>query len=538
MILALFLLFAAAEPSPPPAVAPSPAGAAPAAAQAVAGPAAAPLSELLTRARDRIEAGDRAAARAALDEALRAYPASPAVRNFLGVRSASEGGYDEAERHFKAAVQRDPRYTDAWLNLGRLYQENAAKDAGAPRKALAAYESVLRFEPAHRDARFQSAALLQALGEFDRSQAELARLPEEDLEKPAALAVACANLAARGAGTEADAAAEKMLAARSLTAEDVRPVLPVLAAHGRDDLVVRMVETLRQKALAESADLETLGGAYARQRQLPLAREALEAAAASRPDDPALLLGLARVAYEQRDLEGALGYLGHARAVSPRDARIHFFLGMVCVELDLGGEAYTALAEAVRLDPDNADANYALGSVAVHRKDPSEAVPYFKRYAELRPGDYRGPYSIGVAHFLAKNYETARAELLPFASRKETASAANYLLARIARAEGEDEEALRLAQRAVEADPRSADGLSELGLLYQRLGQFDRAEEALKRCLEIDPDHYLGHLHLLMLYSRTKDPRQAAQQERFDALKKKRAEQAADFLRPVEIRPY
>ena len=41
-----------------------------------------------------------------------------------------------------------------------------------------------------------------------------------------------------------------------------------------------------------------------------------------------------------------------------------------------------------------------------------------------------------------------------------------------------------------------------------------------------------------MLYSRTRDPRRAAQQERFDALKKKRAEQAADFLRPVEIRPY
>ena len=130
---------------------------------------------------------------------------------------------------------------------------------------------------------------------------------------------------------------------------------------------------------------------------------------------------------------------------------------MVCVALDLGGEAYTALAEAVRLDPDNADANYALGCVAVHRKDPSEAVPYFKRYAELRPDDYRGPYAIGVAHFLAKNYEAARAELLPFASRKETASAANYFLARIARAENEDQEALRLASRAAEADPRSAD---------------------------------------------------------------------------------
>jgi tetratricopeptide (TPR) repeat protein len=176
--------------------------------------------------------------------------------------------------------------------------------------------------------------------------------------------------------------------------------------------------------------------------------------------------------------------------------------------------------------------------VAVHRKDPTEAVPYFRRYAELKPDDYRGPYAVGVALFLAKSYEAARTQLLPFAERKETAAGASYLLARIARAENEDDEALRFARQAVEADPRSTDGSSELGLLYQRLGQAERAEEALRRCLEIDPDHYLGNLHLLMLYSRTRDPRRAAQQERFDELKRRRAEQVADLIRPVEIRPY
>ena len=101
--------------------------------------AAPPLADLLTRARDHIEAGDKAAARGDLAEALRRHPASPAVRNFLGVLAASEGDSEEAERRFREAVQRDPRYTDAWLNLGRLYQENAAKDAGAPRKALARF---------------------------------------------------------------------------------------------------------------------------------------------------------------------------------------------------------------------------------------------------------------------------------------------------------------------------------------------------------------------------------------------------------------
>jgi tetratricopeptide (TPR) repeat protein len=260
----------------------------------------------------------------------------------------------------------------------------------------------------------------------------------------------------------------------------------------------------------------------------------LEAATASRPDDspPSRL---ARVARDQKDLKGALGYLGRARAVDRR-TRASLLLRHGLRGAGSRRRAYTALAGRSASIP-TTEANYALGSVAVHRKDPTEAVPYFRRYAELKPDDYRGPYAIGVRSS-SPDYEAARTQLLPFAERKETAAGANYFLARIARAENEDEEALRLAQRAVEADPRSTDGYSELGLLYQRLGQAERAEEALKRCLEIDPNHYLGNLHLLMLYSRTRDSRQAAQQERFDELKKRRAEQAADFLRPVDIRPY
>lgn len=514
MILALVLVLAAAAPPVP------------------------PLAELLTRARDRIEAGDHAGAREALAEAARLYPASAAVPNFQGVLAASDGQPAEAEARFRAAVRRDPRYTDAWLNLGRLYQENAAKDAAAPGKALDAYQAVLGYQPAHRDARFQSAVLRQALGDFARSQGELERLPAEDRARPAALAVACANHAALGARAAADAAADALVARADLAAEDVRPTLAILAAHGRDDLVVRLVEQLRRRALTDAEDLHALGAAHAKLGQLALAREALEAAAAQRPDDADLLVALARVAHDQKDLKGALGYLGHARAVRPQDAAIHFFFGMVCVELDLGGEAYTSLVEAVRLDPDNAAANYALGSVAMYRKDPTEAVPYFEKYARLRPDDYHGPYAIGVALFLAKRYDEAREKLLPFASRPETAASVSYYLARIARAGNDDAEAIAFATRAVEADPKSADGWSELGLLYQRAGDTAKAEEALTRCLAIDPDHYLGNLHLTMLYSRTRDPRLAGQQQRFDELKKRRAEQSADFLRPVDVRPY
>lgn len=496
------------------------------------------LVDILSRAAEHLEAADRPAARLELKRALELYPSSPAVYNFLGVVEAGDGSYEEAELRFREAILRAPQYTDAHLNLGRLYQESAAEDAEAAGKALAAYRAILEYEPDHVEARYQSARLHQALGEFDRSLEDLSRLPPADQERPAALAVRCADHAGRGEVAQADEAAEAMLRRPDLSELDVRPILPVLASHGREDLALRLLDVLRTRGWASSDDLQRLGVLEERQGRLALAREALEASWRGNPGSVGLLLDLARVAHKQEDHRGALGYLAHARTLEPDNAHIHFFFGMVCVDLELGAEAYNSLKEAIRLDPDNAAMNYAMGAVAVHRQDPGEALPYFRKYVELRPEDPRGPFNVGVAAFKAKDYATARAELVPAAARPETAAYANYYLARMARAENEFEEALGYAQKAVESDPDYADPYSELGLVYLRLGQPELAETALERCLELEPDHYLGNLHLAMLYARTKDPRHMAQRERFETIKKKRLEEGKEFLRPIEVRPY
>jgi tetratricopeptide (TPR) repeat protein len=508
-----------------------------------ASPAALPenptaLPELLKRAMQLLQASDRASARRELTEALRLYPASPAVRNFLGVVEAGDGHYGAAERRFQEAVRLTPDYTDAYLNLGRLYQENASHDPKAATKALAAYQAILGYDSAHADARFQCAALLLSMGEFSRSLAELDRLAPDDRDRPAALAVGLAAHAGKGERSEADAAAERLMVRGGFDELDVRPTLGVLVAHGREDLAVRLLEDLRRRGHASSDDLQRLGLLREKAGDYVEARVRLEEAARDRPDSVPLLLDLARVAHKAKDVQGALGYLGHARALEPANARVQFLFGMACVELELGVEAYNSFKEAVRLDPDNAAANYAMGAVCLHRKDPSEAVPYFRKYAELEPNEPRGALALGVAAFQVKDYATARALLAPAAARPETAAAANYYLARMARSETELEEALRFALRSVEANPSYADPWSELGLVYLRLGQPTKAAEALERCLKLDPDHYLGNLHLTMLYSETRDPRESAQRLRFDEIKARRAEEGADFLRPVEVRPY
>ena len=86
-----------------------------------------------------------------------------------------------------------------------------------------------------------------------------------------------------------------------------------------------------------------LGRYYQRQEELPQAREVLERAEQAGSPSVEILLELARVAYQQHDREGTLGYLAHARDLDPKNAGIHFFFGVVCIELNLPLEARKSL---------------------------------------------------------------------------------------------------------------------------------------------------------------------------------------------------
>jgi tetratricopeptide (TPR) repeat protein len=362
-------------------------------------------------------------------------------------------------------------------------------------------------------------------------------LPAEERRRAQVLAMRLADEVGAGRRDEADASMEALLDRPDLTEPDVLAILPTLSAHGGEGRAVRLLERVRARGLASEAGLRRLAEGYEAGGRFDAARDALEAVAALRPADVPLLMDLARVAQKAGDRQGALGYLAHARELDPKEARVHFLFGMLCVELGLGVEAYNALKEAVSLDPGNAAVNYAMGAVALHRRDPSEAVPFFKKYAELTPGDPRGALGVGLAWFQARDFAAARPELARAARSTPTAAAAHYFLARIAGEEDDLDTALDLVGKALALEPGYADAWAEQGLLHFRKRDMAQAEKDLRRCLELDPDNRLGNLHLLAVYQRTKDARLEAQTRRLQELDARREEQAEEFRRVIEVRP-
>lgn len=492
-------------------------------------------AKALREAQELLEGNDPAAAEKRVREALKEFPKDAALYDLLGVVEAEKGNYDAAKSGFLKAIELDPLLVGAYLNLGHLYQQQAAADSAAPAKALTVYAGLLKFDPGNAEANFQSALLLERQKAYRASLDHLSRLPARDQEASQTLSVRSADLAGLGERSQATAVADRLLNSPDLAETDILSVLPALENRHWDDLEQRLLEGAVRRRLAGFSTFDALGRLDEKHGLLDEARSALESAAQVRPRSVETLMELARVADQQRDYKRALGYLAHARDLDPQSPAIHFFFGVVSMEENLLEEAYKSLQQAVRLAPDNAAYNYALGIVAEQRADPGEAVPFFKKYCALRPRDPRGELQLGITYFESHQHSLARKELERAVQFRATAAAAHFFLGRIANDEGHYAEALRELHQALAIEPRYADPYAEEGIIDMKLKEYEAAERALSRALAIEPDHYAANLNLMMLYQRTGDQRAAEQAARFEEIRKKRVDDARLALRSIEI---
>ena len=365
----------------------------------------------------------------------------------------------------------------------------------------------------------------------------LSRLPAEAQSRPQALAVRCGDYAGLNELPQAKSAADQLLKRSDLTQADVFTLLPFLLAHHREEIAQRLLEGLDQRDLASADALEQLAALYEGGGKLDQARALLERVAQLQNFPVPLLIRLARLAYRQEDYEGALGYLAHARDLEPNNAGVHFFFGLVCVEMNLVQEAYTSLQKAVELNPDNPYYNYALGAVMTTRHNVRDAYPHFRKYCTLKPEDPRGRLALGAAYFYGHDIELAIQELQSAVKYPQTAASAHYFLGRLENQKGDFAGAMKELEEAIKLHPRYDDAYAEIGLLYMKQKEYAKAEENLQKALGMNPDNYTANLNLMILYQRTKDPRADAQTKRFDKLRKTLAQREKEFLRTIEVRP-
>jgi Tfp pilus assembly protein PilF len=204
--------------------------------------------------------------------------------------------------------------------------------------------------------------------------------------------------------------------------------------------------------------------------------------------------------------------------------------------MGLYAEARKAIAEALRLDPDNADYNLGMGMVVSFSSDPAQALPFLTKYHSLRPKDPEGVLALGAANFRAKDYDSASPWLTQAVASPKTAADAHYYLGRIARQEGRLDEATAQLKQSLAIEPDRPDTLAELGEINLQARDFVQAAAYFDQALHHDPDNYVANFGLLQLYARTGDSRREQQSHRFDEIKNQKEERDHQMMRSLEIR--
>jgi tetratricopeptide (TPR) repeat protein len=493
--------------------------------------------EALLRIQQQIESGNLDAARGQIADALKTYPADGGLENLLGVVEIQQGHKDAARRAFTAAIRHDPRLVGAYLNLSRIDMETAATDPAARSEALRLIEKVLAADPSNDEANYQAATILVWEQNYQRSLEHLQKLSAHARTQVGAQALLCASSAGLGHREETDKVAADLIANPDLTEQDANTCLPALRAARRADLIQALLAAAAMHHPLSPQGLRVLGLAQEAEGKLDQARATLESAFAADSQSVAILEDLSRVAQAAGDYKGALGYVAHARDIKPDDAHLAYEFGSICAKMGLLGESRKAIAEALRLDPENADYNYGMGTVVSFSSDPSQAIPYLMKFQGKRPQDPAGMLMLGEAYYRGKDFDSAKDWLARAAPHSSTAAAAHFYLGGIAHQENRLDDAVAELKQSLALRADQPEVLAELGQISVTKREFPQASDYLGRAIKLDPDNYAANFGLLQLYARTSDPRREQQSKRFDEIKKEKDEQNRETMRSIEVRP-
>jgi predicted O-linked N-acetylglucosamine transferase (SPINDLY family) len=422
------------------------------------------VRKLLDGALERHRAG-------ALDEAERLYraildrdPGCADAWHLLGLIEHQRGRPSEAVARIERAVSLSPRFAAAWSNLGR-----ALRAEGRQEEALDAFRRALELDPGLAEARFNLATALHDRGAFEEASDHYRQAIERRPELPQGREQLSDALARR---------ADQLRGEERL--DEAAPLLEeAIERHPEND---RARVSLAYCRLGRGGTVEALA--------------LLDEVERRRPDDLNALLCRAFVLRQRGDRAAAADVVRRIVAKDPQLAVAHDLLGDLLAEESQVEAALAARRRAVELSPGSVDPRRHLGDLlqAFGRLDEAERI--YDEALAIDPEAWTVHNSLGSLHVRRGEAREAlqafRKALVP-EPRVEPLSNLGVLLRRLGRLE-EGAKPLRLA---LKLDPDNAHVANNLAVIEADQGRLHEAERRLIDVLERDPTYAVAHSNLV-----------------------------------------
>ena len=238
--------------------------------------------------------------------------------------------------------------------------------------------------------------------------------------------------------------------------------------------------------------------------------------------DPSLVEAhalLATVYAQQRDVAAAAGAYEKVIALDPGRIAAHHSLGSLYLRIQRYGDAIASLEKAVALDPSRTEAFLDLGTAYEESKDYARAADAYGKYIALKPENpWTGQLRLGLCRLALDQPEAAVAALSEALKLQPNDVKTNFTLAdAYVRAKSLDK-AEAVYKTLVGLNPEGATTYyGKIIQMYDEAGQYDKAIEAARKIIEINPKNELAVFNLGIMFLKLNRTDEAVQAFR-DAL--------------------
>ncbi len=217
---------------------------------------------------------------------------------------------------------------------------------------------------------------------------------------------------------------------------------------------------------------------------------------AQEPLDPASYINYSRFLVKTGDLKEAENILEIGRNKAVASSNLLVELAEVYEARDRISQAEAAARDAVAIDPENPDAHIRLGEIHYRMGSHAAAVQAYRRAQELSPEEALPRVRLVNGLMDVGEFDEAENLCLQFISTDPDNPDLWLALGRSFEKQGMHREAFTTYGQVMTLDSQAAEAYARQGRLFCQFSQFESAEEACRKALELDPDNLVAHAYL------------------------------------------
>lgn len=494
-----------------------------------------------------IQSKEYASAEELLRKVLTEDSRSPIAHNLLGICQARTGDEEAARESFERAVELDPKFVAARVNLGNLllglrewaaalreFKAAIAADPGIfmrdPTSYVAfniyglclmddrnyiearrAFERSIQINPQYAPAHANLGNVYVALKNDDAALKEF--LAASILEPNDALALKNIGMIFGRKG-QLDLAAKYLSQTHALTPQD--PVVTGALAGdyisiGKDAEAKALVTELLGAGQLDSSARENLGLLWLNSDEPLNAVDLVQG-------DPGLSARCYKLGYQKAEsafesgrYQAARKILEAIRALEPPDGAFHDLLGSVYYAIDDPRKASEEFQQAVRQEPADPEHYFNLGMVFLKHRTPDPAIYVYDTGLKTCPDSAKLWLGLGLSYYFASRLEDAEKALRKAMALDPQYEVPYVVLGDLLEQSGRVDDALEIFRKTIEIHPNLSEAYYYYGKLElkQEHANVTDAVDKLRKAVALNPAFPEAHYELGKALAQAGEPQEA-----------------------------